>query len=449
MKRKFIRISIILLVLTLPLAAWRLYLAHVINRQLAEVRAAGLPVNGEELNRWYPAVPDDRNAARALTQAFKLRCNYPDSRSNSIFNFKLPGRREALTAEQTRLLEGYVAMNSAMLDQAKEALELPASRYPVDWALLAYTPLPHLTWLKNLAEIHQYSAWLTLQAGGLDGTSSNVVAMLALARTLDEEPCLISQLVRLQLIRMASATLERRANAGGFGPAEIDRLAEAFARTVMTNLATRALIGERAMIIPCFRMTREEADRIHAPANVAGQEKDSVLPCRGPFLLRLIGYYELDFGSFLIAMNKGIALTRRPPPDNLVAGGFFARAGEGAAKRHRTISGLTLAAYAGVASRENEGIACQRLAVTALALERFRNQNGQVPEKLEELVPQFLPEAPVDPFDGSLLRYRRNAAGYIVYSVGRDLSDDGGLGISDKNESDGKVSCDITFTVER
>jgi hypothetical protein len=214
-------------------------------------------------------------------------------------------------------------------------------------------------------------------------------------------------------------------------------------------LAARGLIGERAMTSPCFRMSRAETVRIDPRPKVAGDEKDSVLPCHGSFLLRLIGYYELDFGSYLIAMNKGIALARCPAPDNLVAGGYFAHVGEESAKRYRTISGMVLANYAGVASRENEGIACQRLAMTALAIEQFRNQYERLPEKLAELVPQFLSREPEDPFAGNTLQYRRNSAGYVVYSVGRDSSDDGGLEKSNKKESADKQSYDITFAVER
>lgn len=93
-RRKFIRVSIVLIVLALPLVAWRLYLARFINRRLGEVRADGLPVNGEELNRWYAAVPDHQNAALVLTQAFALRHNYGDSRSNSIYRLSRPAKSE-------------------------------------------------------------------------------------------------------------------------------------------------------------------------------------------------------------------------------------------------------------------------------------------------------------------------------------------------------------------
>src|SRR5689334_22433089 len=107
MMRKIIRVAIALVVLLgLPLIAWRAYLGQKINGELTEIRAIGLPTNGEELNRWYAAVPDNQNAALVLTQAFALGRTYPDNRSNLIHNFELPQRGTRLTPEQIELLQG-------------------------------------------------------------------------------------------------------------------------------------------------------------------------------------------------------------------------------------------------------------------------------------------------------------------------------------------------------
>jgi hypothetical protein len=61
-----------------------------------------------------------------------------------------------------------------------------------------------------------------------------------------------------------------------------------------------------------------------------------------------------------------------------------------------------------------------------IALERFRRARGRWPERLSELVPAYLRELPVDPFDGRPLRYRRLADSVIVYSIGSNGIDDGG-----------------------
>ena len=97
---------------------------------------------------------------------------------------------------------------------------------------------------------------------------------------------------------------------------------------------------------------------------------------------------------------------------------------------------------------ELKAVAHVRLSLTALAEERWRlAHDGQVSESLADLVPTFLPAIPVDPFDGQPLRYKKLAKGYVIYSIGEDLTDDGG-----KEQIPGAAKSDhydITFTVER
>jgi hypothetical protein len=60
-------------------------------------------------------------------------------------------------------------------------------------------------------------------------------------------------------------------------------------------------------------------------------------------------------------------------------------------------------------------------------LKRFQLKHGKSPETLNEMVPEFSPAVPIDPYDGKPLRYHPNADGtYLLYSVGEDGKDDGG-----------------------
>ena len=77
---------------------------------------------------------------------------------------------------------------------------------------------------------------------------------------------------------------------------------------------------------------------------------------------------------------------------------------------------------------------------TLIAVERFRHSTGDIPASLSELVPDFLDTAPVDPCaDGvALLGYKVLEApdelgrSYLLYSVGFDGVDDGGIAASEK-----------------
>jgi hypothetical protein len=69
----------------------------------------------------------------------------------------------------------------------------------------------------------------------------------------------------------------------------------------------------------------------------------------------------------------------------------------------------------------------RQMTVAAIALERYRLRHGQLPPRLEALVPEFLSTSPYDPMSAQPLRYRlRPEGGFVLYSVGDDGNDDGG-----------------------
>ncbi len=59
-----------------------------------------------------------------------------------------------------------------------------------------------------------------------------------------------------------------------------------------------------------------------------------------------------------------------------------------------------------------------------IALNRYLREEDSLPDDLQALVPKYIPEVPVDPFDCKPFRYSKSEG--IVYSVGEDLIDSGG-----------------------
>jgi len=71
--------------------------------------------------------------------------------------------------------------------------------------------------------------------------------------------------------------------------------------------------------------------------------------------------------------------------------------------------------------RANTYVAATRI---LLAIKAYKLEKGKLPATLAELVPEYLDSVPLDDYDGQPMRY--NAAKKVVYSVGKDLKDDGG-----------------------
>jgi hypothetical protein len=96
-----------------------------------------------------------------------------------------------------------------------------------------------------------------------------------------------------------------------------------------------------------------------------------------------------------------------------------------------------------------------RLLIAELALQAYRHKHGQLPTWLDELVPEHLTEAPIDPLspDSSPLKYRRTNDGYLLYSVGFNGIDEGGATpevVEDgwSNPHTGDMRLDIMFALE-
>ena len=75
------------------------------------------------------------------------------------------------------------------------------------------------------------------------------------------------------------------------------------------------------------------------------------------------------------------------------------------------------------------------LLLTALALRAYKLEHGAYPASLAALVPQYLKAVPADPFalSGSL-RYKRQGAVFLLYSVGPDGKDNAGQAIFDQTK---------------
>jgi hypothetical protein len=79
------------------------------------------------------------------------------------------------------------------------------------------------------------------------------------------------------------------------------------------------------------------------------------------------------------------------------------------------------------ATRDKIVIAHERLLATQLALRCYQSDSGHVAPRLDDLVTNYLARVPLDPFTGKPMVYRPRAANWLLYSVGQDGVDDGGV----------------------
>jgi hypothetical protein len=98
----------------------------------------------------------------------------------------------------------------------------------------------------------------------------------------------------------------------------------------------------------------------------------------------------------------------------------------------------SLQSFASRKCRENVEVTATQL---LLALKAYKMQHGKLPASLSELVPEFFAQVPIDDFDGKPFRYTPDKK--LIYSVGPDLKDSGG--VARQKNSD---TYDLPFKIE-
>ena len=79
-----------------------------------------------------------------------------------------------------------------------------------------------------------------------------------------------------------------------------------------------------------------------------------------------------------------------------------------------------------------------------VALKCYQLEHGELPETLDELVPEYLQSVPLDDFDGTPMKYSKEKR--VVYAVGADLTDNGGTAKNDREGIDAD-GCDLVYKI--
>jgi hypothetical protein len=176
-----------------------------------------------------------------------------------------------------------------------------------------------------------------------------------------------------------------------------------------------AFVGERCNGISFFR----------APGSV---DPDLIggIPLRPLLALyKAIGMADSDAIIYLDIMDEYIKIGRLPIHERQKAAEAVEARLQSTSQAHVLLH-VIMPALARITTLDMRNIAQLRTARLALAIERYRLIAGKLPDALTDLVPTYLDAVPADPFDGKEMRYKKLETGFVIYSIGEDLSDDGG-----------------------
>ena len=406
----------------------------------------GLPQTPAELDAWYVEPPAGQNAATFNLRGIKaLQIKGADQIADLPVLGKLPAPPPdtPLPSPVKSALAAFTQHNREALKFFAQGAQYEQSRYPIDLTKGPDTLLPHLIGIKHGMQLAEMAAILDAENNDEKQAADDVLIILSLARSLKAEPVLISQLVRTAGIPLAVAALEQVVNRTTLPPESLSGLSKAFQNMEDYDARgegfSRSMTGELAMHLALLN----NPAKLVRDLSTAGATDLSDQQCRrlvehlkqAASLKEEHDYLDTTFQQLLSARKEAF-----PGRLKVVADLIRQRVTEA------TDRGLLLNVWLSDGldkhvNREARCLANFRLAMTAVALEQFRAaHNNRYPAGLSELAPSYLNAVLTDPFDGQPLRYRKQDAGYVLYSIGPDLKDDGGKPMNGKGG-------DIVFTV--
>jgi hypothetical protein len=374
-------------------------------------------------------ISEDKNSARIVVAAHRLLPKGWKPAVDDEWGHVPPA--VALRQDQADRLSAELKPLQAALEKARTMKEYPLGRqkiqYSADWF---GTRMEDQQKARHVGIILQMDVVILIHRREMEKAWNSNRALLNSARSLGDEPILISNLIRIAMDRVAIRNAERMLGQGELTRPQLEEQQKTLEEEAQVPLILFGMRGERAGIHHLLtKFESGEFPLLQTLRMLAGEKNERTSwwdPVSEFFAYSMVWRSHV---TLLRLETNAIEAMKLPVTERYKAvEEVDIEFKEMAARRDES---QTLARFlfpavfkvAQVEQRIHTHLAC---AAAGLAAERFRLQTRRWPESLEELVKAgLLEKVPIDLFDGESLRFRHTQDGLVIFSVGRGGKYDG------------------------
>ena len=423
---------IIVLFVALPVGLyfWRDHtLGRRLEAELSALRASGAPLTWEEAAP--KQVPDDQNAAVLYQQVFRV--DFSAGSSNPTFQDFDTADQEILNRFRDEPSEEDAEWLRAKLaepggDEAmrvlREASMRPDAVFPIPWEKGPATLFPHYAKFRAATRVMVQKANLAAYDGDMAEALDWHATILRMSRHVIGEPAMVGTLVAIAMQSMSFRELKRLLRDHQVPPGAADELDAALADFDMQGALKHALIGERALGLQCFDVAYKNPVAFMQQSGGSGTGFEAL-----GAIGRVFGpMKKADMLTYLRSMRESISLADRPARVGRAKADALAQEIESLQFWQAPVTkmlGPGVFGRAGV--KTDQAVANIDMCRLVLALRAYRREHGAYPASLRELQPALGWPIPDDPFSGKPYVYRTQDEGFILYSLGQNETDDGGM----------------------
>ncbi len=323
------------------------------------------------------------------------------------------------------------------LDELDLASKRPGCRMPFRYQYpeIAEDPIPPLLGFRAASRLLRLRAIARLRAGDASGAFEDAMAGLRLARQFQRDPALMSSLLAQAMSSIAMQSVWEGLSAHAWTDPQLAELQAALGRLDLIASFRRASESERIFMVQADEAEARKSAWQRAKDGAwdldsfdgSGEVKTNWLKAIRLWLLVPNGWHYQG----MVRRDKFLAEAYLPAVDPGAHTIHLARLRADESDREQSLFDRSVVVASGLLVSQVVRVAYHQNALDeariACALERYRLAHGTYPASLDELVPAYLDQIPVDVLEGGALRYRLNADGtFLLYSMGPDGKDEDG-----------------------
>jgi len=400
--------------------------------QIEAARREGIPVTAADLQR--PDLPAEQNAATYMAQIRALDKTNPVSPEESAA-LEAINANPAPTPDQIAQAKKALEAHSKRQRLIHQAAQCPAYQEPLQTLDIAGIKVPddfaHNAQFRDCARWLVYESNLLLQEGKpLDAIQADALGF-QLARQVASRSSLLSLLVSDAIDGLTLSGLRTILYHEDNNPVAAAAIVQAIDTQRSAPNLRSALRGEVV-----FALSMSDSQRNMRPDRFPGGADDDAIKKTKEYRLMtkkyqyptdpklaMARFMDMNDAHYLAWMRRLLPLTDLPYPEFLAGTQAIARE----AQSHEThpdynLAAMSISIWPQLPARKARFQAGSEILRTAAALIAWKTQHGQFPESLAEC----LKSVPQDPFDLHPLRYRKEGAGFVLYSIGESGKFDGG-----------------------
>lgn len=369
------------------------------------------------------------------------------------------------TARQSPLMSAWLEANAKPLDLLVEASRRPKCYNPLvatdSDPMLIGVLLPAARQSREAARLLRIRAMLGVGEGNLDAAWEDLLAMHRLARLQGRGQTIIDTLVCLsidgaacdadawmlasrRLSAAAALKMREQLRAIPIEPRMIDRI-DIGERWMYCDGVCYVVRTGRPQVLALLAADTENGglfERIRDQLVCAAIDWDTVLRMGNEWYDRMVEAGRRETWAQRREAFDEIDRELREHPvrskdPKRLALAFLQNPRQAPSKMFgEMFAALMLPPMKHVCAAEQRGIARRAVLETGFALAAYRTDERKYPARLDQLVPKYVDRVPEDRFSGASLVYRPKSKGYVLYSVGPNMQDDGGRGLEDREGAD-------------